>query len=129
MVVARAPRVTFGDFSLDRSTRQLRRGTRELRLEPKAFELLDLLLVRRPAAVSKSEIQAQLWPDSFVSEGSITGLVTQIRQALEDRPSALPAYSLTWQQRVMPLEPGENVLGRGEDAAVRIDAPGVSRHH
>src|ERR1051325_10927765 len=124
MVVARAPRVTCGDFSLARSTRQLRRGTRELRLEPKAFELLDLLLVRRPAAVSKSEIQVQLWPDSFVSEGSITGLVTQIRQALEDdrarsrfvrtvhgfgyafsgnavdvappveeRPSALPAYS------------------------------------
>jgi DNA-binding winged helix-turn-helix (wHTH) protein len=164
LVGARAPRVTFGDFSLDRSTRQLRRGTRELRLEPKAFELLDLLLARRPAAVSKSEIQTELWPDSFVSDGNITGLVTQIRQALEDdraqsrfvrtvhgfgyafcghavdvalaveeRPSGLPArrpaYSVIWQQRVMALEPGENVLGRAEDAAARIDAPGVSRHH
>ena len=29
----------------------------------------------------------------------------------------------------MPLLPGENVLGRAADAAVRIDAPGISRRH
>jgi pSer/pThr/pTyr-binding forkhead associated (FHA) protein len=27
------------------------------------------------------------------------------------------------------LEPGENILGRGEDLTVCIDAPGVSRRH
>jgi pSer/pThr/pTyr-binding forkhead associated (FHA) protein len=29
----------------------------------------------------------------------------------------------------VPLNPGINVLGRAPDAAVWIDAPGVSRHH
>jgi pSer/pThr/pTyr-binding forkhead associated (FHA) protein len=34
-----------------------------------------------------------------------------------------------WERRVVPLESGENLLGRDEQAAVRIDAPGVSRRH
>ena len=74
--------VSFGDFVLDRATRQLlRRGT-ERHLEPKAFELLELLLDQRPQAVAKAEIHERLWPNTFVSESSVTGLVVQIRQAL-----------------------------------------------
>jgi DNA-binding winged helix-turn-helix (wHTH) protein len=148
-------RVRFADFVLDPGTRQLLRGRDALHLEPKAFELLALLVERRPAAVSKSAIQTQLWPNTFVSEGNVTGLVTQIRQALQDdraqarfvrtvhgfgyafcadaqeEPLA-PRRILgrvVWDRRVLPLHEGENVLGRAEDAAVRIDAQGVSRQH
>jgi DNA-binding winged helix-turn-helix (wHTH) protein len=42
---------------------------------------------------------------------------------------ALPLCRVVWGKRVIPLEPGENVLGRGEGVAVRIEAPGVSRRH
>jgi len=151
-------RVSFGDFVLDRSTRQLLCRGEDKHLEPKAFALLDLLLTRRPEAVSKSEIQQQLWPDAFVSESSLTGLVAQIRQALGDgrkqsrfirtvhgygyafsgKASAeaargmgkgSPAPWVVWEEQILPLSPGENLLGRDEDVAVRIDAPGVSRHH
>lgn len=34
-----------------------------------------------------------------------------------------------WERRVIPLLEGENVIGRDEGVAVRIDAPGVSRNH
>jgi pSer/pThr/pTyr-binding forkhead associated (FHA) protein len=34
-----------------------------------------------------------------------------------------------WNHVVMPLDVGENILGRDEDVAVRVDAPGVSRRH
>jgi pSer/pThr/pTyr-binding forkhead associated (FHA) protein len=34
-----------------------------------------------------------------------------------------------WQKREFPLRQGENLLGRSEDAAARIDAATVSRHH
>jgi DNA-binding winged helix-turn-helix (wHTH) protein len=149
-------RVSFGDFVFDRSTRQLLRDGEERHLEPKAFDLLDLLLARRPEAVSKSEIQQRLWPETFVSESSLTGLVAQIRQALDDgrKPprfvrtvhgfgyafsgevSAEPPTSpgraaprVIWEEQIIPLRPGENLLGRDEDVTVRIDAPGVSRHH
>jgi DNA-binding winged helix-turn-helix (wHTH) protein len=77
-------RVVFGEFALDSATRQLLRGGKSRLLEPKAFELLELLVSRRPAAVPKTEIRDQLWPDTFVSESSLTGLVAQIRHALED---------------------------------------------
>src|SRR5258706_9709759 len=78
--------VSFGDFILDQAPRQLLRGGKERHLEPKAFELLELLLVRRPAAVAKAEIHERLWPGTFVSESSLTGLVAQGRQALRDNP-------------------------------------------
>jgi DNA-binding winged helix-turn-helix (wHTH) protein len=145
-------RLRFADFTLDQESRQLLRGTEVLHLEPKAFGLLALLLDRRPAVVAKSEIQEHLWPDTFVSEGNVTSLVTQVRQALQDDRAqsrfirtvhgigyafcadAVPdrwrtVASVIWQQQVLPLQIGENVLGRAGDAAVRIDAPGVSRHH
>ncbi len=79
-------RFVFNDFCLDLSSRQLLRGERGRHLEPKAFDLLALLVRRRPDAISKGEIQEQLWPGTFVSESSLTGLVTQIRQALDDDP-------------------------------------------
>jgi DNA-binding winged helix-turn-helix (wHTH) protein len=79
-------RLVFDDFRLDLSSRQLLRSGEERHLEPKAFDLLALLLSRRPEAVSKGEIQEHLWPGTFVSESSLTGLVTQIRHALEDDP-------------------------------------------
>jgi pSer/pThr/pTyr-binding forkhead associated (FHA) protein len=34
-----------------------------------------------------------------------------------------------WDERTISLGPGENVLGRDQDVAVCIDAPGVSRRH
>jgi DNA-binding winged helix-turn-helix (wHTH) protein len=77
-------RVVFGEFAVDSATRQLLRGGESRPLEPKAFELLELLVSRRPAAVPKTEIRDQLWPDTFVSESSLTGLVAQIRHALGD---------------------------------------------
>jgi DNA-binding winged helix-turn-helix (wHTH) protein len=77
-------RIVFGEFALAAATRQLLRGGASRSLEPKAFELLALLVSRRPAAVPKTEIRDQLWPDTFVSESSLTGLVAQIRHALGD---------------------------------------------
>jgi pSer/pThr/pTyr-binding forkhead associated (FHA) protein len=47
-------------------------------------------------------------------------------------PGQLPAavkYWLVWELRQVPLGEGSHVIGRGTDASVWIDAPGVSRHH
>jgi DNA-binding winged helix-turn-helix (wHTH) protein len=149
-------RLEFGEFTLDRGARQLLRGGKALHLEPKALELLVLLVERRPEAVAKPEIRDRLWPDTFVSESNLTGLVAQVREALGDDPRQ-PTYIRTvhgfgyafageggsataetpvpraprvvWERRIIPLSPGENVIGRDEDVAVRIDSPGVSRRH
>lgn len=87
-------RVQFGEFAFDRDSRQLWRGREELRLVPKAFDLLDLLLSQRPRAVSKDRIRDRLWPKTFVSESTLTSLVVDLRAALGDQPKK-PQYVRT----------------------------------
>jgi DNA-binding winged helix-turn-helix (wHTH) protein len=149
----------FGAFALDSRTRQLLREGREATLSPKAFQLLLLLVENRSRAMSREELHQQLWPSTFVLETNLAGLVAEIRRALEDaaeKPTfvrtmhrfgyrfigavheadgsldsgePLSKCWLVWETRQVPLAEGENIIGRGTDASVWIDAPGVSRHH
>lgn len=148
----------FGDCVLDLETRELSRGGRPLTIEPKAFRLLELLVEARPKALSKSELQDSLWPNTYVSEGSLARLVAQIRAAIGDRAErprfirTVHGYGyafsgevvasdrprsarqglhcrLVWGEREIALAPGENILGRDPDALVWIDLDSVSRRH
>jgi DNA-binding winged helix-turn-helix (wHTH) protein len=74
----------FGDFAYDQERRQLLRAGHPVRIEPKAYELLGLLLERRPRALSKAQIRDVLWPGTFVSESALARLITDLRATLED---------------------------------------------
>ena len=76
--------VSFGSFVLDPETRELRRGSESVPLSPKAYQLLEALVVDRPKALSKSALQERLWPDTFVLDKNLVNLVAEIRQALGD---------------------------------------------
>lgn len=86
--------VCFGDFVLDRNARELRRGGEPVLLSPKAYHLLEVLVGNRPKALSKSALQAQLWPDTFVVEKNLVNLIAEIRDALGD-DAANPRYVRT----------------------------------
>jgi DNA-binding winged helix-turn-helix (wHTH) protein len=77
-------RVRFGDCLLDSETRQLFARGEEVHLQPKAFQFLELLLAHRPKAVSKDAIHKQLWPGTFVSDGTLTSLLAEVRDAIGD---------------------------------------------
>jgi DNA-binding winged helix-turn-helix (wHTH) protein len=79
-------RVRFGACLLDSETRELLVDGRAVHLEPKAFQLLELLLQNRPKALSKSQIHERLWPGTFVSDSTLTSLLTEIRAAIRDEP-------------------------------------------
>jgi DNA-binding winged helix-turn-helix (wHTH) protein len=87
-------KVAFGAFTFDSETRLLLRDGRELHLSPKAFDLLLLLLERRPAVVTKAELLARIWPGTFVEDASLTVLVADIRRLLDD-DSRAPAFVRT----------------------------------
>ena len=76
--------ITFGGFVLDPDTRELRRGSESVPLTPKAYQLLEVLVVNGPKALSKSALQERLWPDTFVLEKNLVNLVAEIREALGD---------------------------------------------
>jgi DNA-binding winged helix-turn-helix (wHTH) protein len=77
-------RVAFGRFTFDSETREVLDAGQRVHLSPKAFDLLRLLLDRRPTVVSKREIHDQVWPDTFVSEASLSVVIAEIRQVLGD---------------------------------------------
>jgi len=90
-------RVRCGDWVLDTAVRQVTRGGEAVHLSPKAFELLTILVSERPRAVSKLELQERLWPDTFVSETNLAGLVREGRSALGDS-ARRPRYIRTVQR-------------------------------
>ena len=76
--------VSFGDFVLDMDARELRRGGQPVLLTPKAYHLLEVLVRHSPKALSKSILQEQLWPDTFVVEKNLVNLIAEIRETLGD---------------------------------------------
>ena len=146
----------LGKFVLDEESRQLRRGASPVHLEPKAFELLLLLLRERPRALSKQAIRDAIWPETHVSESSLAGLVLDLRVALGDDQSqplfirtvrgfgyafcgavedldAAPAPPPRWAAlvhgREVALPDGVHLVGRGEGCLIRLDSLRVSRRH
>jgi predicted ATPase/DNA-binding winged helix-turn-helix (wHTH) protein/Tfp pilus assembly protein PilF len=82
-------RYSFGPFELDVTAFRLSRGGEVLPLQPKALELLVMLLRAGGALVSREEIQAALWPDVAVTENSMRQVVRRIREVLGEEHAAL----------------------------------------
>jgi DNA-binding winged helix-turn-helix (wHTH) protein len=81
-------RVRFADFTLDSATRQLlRRDRGEIRLSPKAFDLLAALIDERPRVLDKADLHRRIWPDTYVVDANLNVLIAEIRRALEDSRS------------------------------------------
>ena len=76
--------VRFGAYIMDVSARRLRRGSADVHLSPKAFDLLSLLIARRPSVVEKADLRRALWRDVHVVEATLGNLVAEIRAALDE---------------------------------------------
>src|SRR6516162_11368586 len=76
----------FGPYILDQSEWRLRQGNEVVPLPPKAFAVLLLLVERAGTLVSKGEILAKVWDDTFVEEGNVAFYVSALRRALNDPP-------------------------------------------
>jgi DNA-binding winged helix-turn-helix (wHTH) protein/tetratricopeptide (TPR) repeat protein len=74
----------FGPFRLDPEIRRLMHKGKAVSLMPRAFDLLLILIQRRPQLVTKEELLKQVWPDQFVEENNLTVMVSALRKALGD---------------------------------------------
>src|SRR5262245_30886198 len=74
----------FQQFTVDSETRQLLRDGTEIHLSTKAYDLLCVLLARRPSVVGKEELLRQIWPDSYVVEANLNVVIGEIRRAIAD---------------------------------------------
>jgi DNA-binding winged helix-turn-helix (wHTH) protein len=144
----------FGEFVLDEDQRQLLRRGSPVHLEPKAFELLGLLVRKSPKALPKQVIHDAIWPGTNVTESSLAGLVLDLRIALgdehaehkfirtvrgygysfcapadEDHAPPPPRWAAVVRGREIALPDGVHNVGRGEGCLVRLDSVRVSRRH
>ena len=76
----------FGPFRIEDGERLLRRGGTVVPLPPKAVALLMALLHRSGEFIEKGQLLAEVWPDTFVEEGSLTQTVSVLRKALGEAP-------------------------------------------
>ena len=72
----------FGVFRYDPVQRVLLRDNEVVPLQPKAIDLLELLLQRRGEAISRDELMKALWPDCVVEEIGLARNVSLLRKAL-----------------------------------------------
>lgn len=127
-----------------------------MRLSPKAFALLAALVQARPRALSKAELQALIWPGTFVVEANLANLVSEVRRALADdpahprllrtvyahgyawqgecaapagRPAPEAAYCLFVGRTPFALREGDHILGRAPECSVPLRSDFVSRRH
>ena len=107
----------FSGFRLEGAV--LQHNGRVVPLMPKAVETLAVLVARAPAVVTKDELIAAVWPDTFVVESSLARNISLIRKALEDH--AGPGdYIETLSKRGYRLAVPVTIL---ETAATPVPAP------
>lgn len=76
--------VVFGEFELDKATRQLRHLGNPVALQPRVLDLLEFLIRHRSRAVNKDEIQEAVWSGTIVSETALTRAIMKARRAVGD---------------------------------------------
>src|SRR5690242_9286275 len=74
----------FEGFTLDLGRASLRCGADEIRLRPKSFDLLRLLVENAGRLVAKGALIKAVWPNVVVTEDSLTRCVSELREALRD---------------------------------------------
>lgn len=144
----------FGPFRLVPDQRRLERDGAPVALTPKAFDVLVTLVRHRERVLSKDELLTVVWPDAVVEEGNLAQQVLVLRRALGDDGTwvatiprhgyrftaavlerqdegtpAVDVHCLLWDGRYFPLVEGTTIIGRAEEADVRISLPSVSRRH
>jgi DNA-binding winged helix-turn-helix (wHTH) protein len=150
--------IRFGACILDPQARRLHRDGQPMHLSTKAFELLCILVSERPNAFTKADLHKRIWPDVFVTDDSLSKLVSEIRTAIGDNPRK-PAFlrtvhgfgyafssateigpvmtsgstpatpCLIVEGRAFALAPGDNIIGRDPSARISLDSLQVSRQH
>ncbi len=75
----------FGRFGFDPEALLVMCGPTRLRLTPKAIDTLRVLVEHAGSLVSTETLMREIWPGSFVEEGSLARNISDLRKALGTR--------------------------------------------
>lgn len=82
--------IEFGTFRVLPYQRQLYDGQERVQIGSRAFDLLLALLSRPGALLTKKDLIAQVWPNTFVDECNLRVTIVALRKVLRDRDARNP---------------------------------------
>jgi DNA-binding winged helix-turn-helix (wHTH) protein len=103
----------FGDFTIETSNRQLRKGGEPVELSARYFDALALLVREHDQLLSKDRLFEEVWHDVVVSDSALTQCIKTIRGKLGDDAAnprfiqTVPAHGYRFVAEVERLTPGE----------------------
>ena len=74
----------FGEYRFQSDTGQLWLRGEEVRLTPKAADVLKVLVSHAGSPVSKGDLFASVWPDVAVTDDALTTCIQELRRVLRD---------------------------------------------
>jgi DNA-binding winged helix-turn-helix (wHTH) protein/tetratricopeptide (TPR) repeat protein len=74
----------FGPYRIDPDHRRLTRETKPIPLQPKAFDILLVLVQNSEKVVPKDDLMKAVWPGTFVEESNLAQNVSVLRKTLGD---------------------------------------------
>jgi predicted ATPase/DNA-binding winged helix-turn-helix (wHTH) protein len=112
--------ILFKPFCLDLDNACLWRGARRISLTPKAFMVLQHLVMQHGQLITRDALLEAVWPDTIVGDAVLKVCVREIRRALGDTAKTPQFIATVYRQgyrfirRVATVDrlPESNVVGR-----------------
>ena len=110
----------------------LRVDGQEATLRPKSFEALRYLVENSGRLIPKDELIKVLWPDTTVTDESLTNCIAEVRRAIGDRDQTIvktvPRRGYIFAAEVTAQDPADGRVGPGAAAAepAQPDKPSIA---
>ncbi|MFY1674562.1 alpha/beta fold hydrolase [Plantactinospora sp. WMMB334] len=116
----------FGHYELDIDGLELRQCGLEVRIEPRAFDVLCYLATHRHRIVSKDELLRAVWPDGFITEAALSTALRTARLAVGDtgtRQEVIRTHHRRGYQFLAGLNPPPATTPGTDDATAPASPP------
>ena len=117
----------FGPYRIDPNHRQLTRQMKSVPLQPKAFDILLVLVQNSERVVPKDDLMKAVWPDTFVEESNLAQNISVLRKTLGDAVGE-NRYVVTVPGRGYRFAEKVQVVAEDEDVAAEPDELIVESH-
>lgn len=109
----------FDGYLLNAAEKNLWREDKLVRMPPKVFETLRLLVEKRGEIVSKDEMLDQIWADSFVEESNLSQNVYTLRQIFGKEKNYIETVPKKGYRFIAPVKLSEIENVKIEDGSER----------
>ena len=92
----RPVQLTVGDLTLDPATRSVTRAGVAVKLSPKGFALLQILMRQSPQVLSRTEILEQAWDFAYDGDSNVVDVYIRYLRDKIDRPFGRESIETVW---------------------------------